>query len=216
MDYYEEKVRKFLEPYLAIFREIIVDAWNEYHKSCDESIGKKLQPLGRAIIMNNLVVANAKIAFDGKPNIQINPNGHGTIITILSSEEENFKIFLRFKKLGKKYQTYNHVSARNEKFTTQLSFFSSLPETINLMNLNAGYKFDETWNSIEVWITCPNGRTTIAWKFQVGEEEQYGSLAEETIEIPPISPELDGKRVEPTIKEIPAEKKRIQTRLTND
>jgi hypothetical protein len=188
---YEARVRKFLEPYLAVLNRIIVDAWNEYNNGSYDELTSKLLPLGRAIMMNNIVIANAKAAFLGDPNVTIMTNGNGVILTILSKEEK-FQIDLRFKKLDRQYQTHNAVSARNTRFNDQMSLWEDpLPETISLVNINAGWRINETWSSIEVWITCPNGEKSIAWKFKLSDDGQEKAMTEpETLPVAPSSTQI--------------------------
>jgi hypothetical protein len=204
MDYLE-KIKVFLKPYLDILNSVVIDAWNTYQTDCD-TIVYRLQSLGRSIIMNNLCIDNAKKAFTDYENIDVITNGHGLIINIRSNDED-FHVTLRFKKLDKKYRTFNAKTSRNQKFTNQLPLWKSdIPKPVKLVNINIGYKIDELWTAIEVWVTCPDGAKTYAWKFRISENEEQPRVINKMPEN--ISPIVQGKKlVEPIKTQIYEEKK---------
>lgn len=204
---YEEKTKALLQPYLEKLHYVVIEAWNTYNKDFAEN-AFKLFPLGRAIIMNNLVIGNMTKVFDGYNNIDIKKNGHGAIL-IIRSNEENFRLNIRFKKLDQKYRTLNAKTARNNRFVNQEPYLGEelLPQPLNLVNLNTGYRIDETWNAIEIWITCPNGATTIAWKFKISNEEIVQQVQEIRVVAPTATPIQTKKRTEATHSEFTEEQK---------
>lgn len=193
-----ELVKKHLSPYLSILHKSIIMAWEEYHKDFSKII-HKTSALAPSVIMNGLVVNFAKKYFDGYNNVEIKKNSHSAIFIIRSSTD-NFRIDLRFKKLDKYYRTHNARSARNTNFVNQVhepylgEVFQPIPQT--KININAGFQIGETWDKIEIYITCPNGARSIAWKFGINDND---SLPVENVsrENVSVEPRTDKKRIEP-------------------
>jgi hypothetical protein len=203
-----ELVREFLSPFMSILRKVIMEAWEEYQTTFAKNV-HKLTPLAPSVIMSGLVVNLAKKYFDGYNTIEIKKNSHSAIF-IFRSPIENFRVELRFKKLDQYYRTRNAKSARNSNFVNQVhepylgEAFQPVPQ--KYININFGFKIAEAWDKIEIWVTCPNGNTSFAWKFKVDETEStLKTIENKAMEPQPIEVT---KRIEPV--EIPEKQKKTK------
>jgi hypothetical protein len=167
---YEQKVKQFLQPYMDLLRTVVLEAWEIYHNKYAEN-AYLIFNFGNSVIMNNLVIKGIEKYFEPLNNCEIRKSGNGATLIIRSSTE-NFRVDIRFKKVGKDYKTKNARTARNDKFVNQEPYLGEifLPEHVVQVNINTGYKINEEWNTIEIWIICPNGYTSIAWKFKISDE----------------------------------------------
>ncbi len=185
---YEQKVKDFLQSYMDLLRTVVLEAWDIFHEKYAVN-AYLISNFGNSVIMNNLVVKGIEKHFEPLNNCEVKKSGNGATLIIRSSTE-NFRVDIRFKKIGKDYKTKNARTTRNDKFENQEPYLGEvfLPEPVVQVNLNNGYKINEEWNTIEIWIICPNGYTSIAWKFKISEE----------IPAPKVVPitELDNQQIE--------------------
>ncbi|MGA9406430.1 MAG: hypothetical protein WBW71_04780 [Bacteroidota bacterium] len=196
-------------PYLEIIESIIRDSFDETQAALDANkISHKVSTYAHAVLVNSIIVANARVAFDGDKNVSIAVNGHGATFLFRNLPDTNEDFDIRFKKCNEKFQTYNSRTARNSRFMGQGSLFDGMPEApVNFhVNLNAVYKRDVAGTKIETWITYPVGTRSIAWKIQLfnGQNDQTLDATEPTSPPPATKPIV--KRVIPIEQNAPEQK----------
>jgi len=87
-------------------------------------------------------------------------------------------------------------------FVQQL-VFEFMSETRDAINLIIGYRIHTTWakETMDVWITCPNGKKSIAWKYLLSAGTQPQMLESPDTTTPPPA-----TRPTQTVISVPKEK----------
>lgn len=169
-----------IELYKVKIRTCITRGVEHYQdKLADESAF--ISPLTKASYIRDFILDNVKKEFFGDPLIDIK-NKRGMITLVFKTEPY---IVLKFKKFDK----YNRVSPtrtmQSFSFANQINLF---PEYGTTVNLNAGYKWNETGTEIDCLIGLPNNERRHAWTVIIPDRGEAKELLNDQTLIEPIKP----------------------------
>jgi hypothetical protein len=194
----ENEVKKLLGQDAESINKVILQAWEDYQKDFAPS-AFKLRPLGQSIIMHNLMVYYGEKVFGGREDVEVRPNYSSALFAFKRSGDTPIEIIVRFKKMKRaRLLTTNANTPRNQKYEEQLVLFPEIMEKVSyVINLNAGYVPDQTWNDVQCFITFPNGRNSILWtiSLQGSSKKEVAKAADETKKVVPAA-EVQARPIE--------------------
>lgn len=153
-----EKHIRVIYPHLSTIRELIVLSIADYNRECND-IRHKTSRRSRASLIHDNMVHRAKQLFD---NIDgVTPDViRGLFVLFFGSD-----VCLRFKKLDKKKLSCNILTQQTLSYMNQMEI-PDIPQTAKMI---AGYQFDDLETDFSVYITYPNGSSSMPWSLLLEE-----------------------------------------------
>lgn len=178
----KEEAKDLLKGHYGNLQKAISLSWEEYKEKYQED-EYKFEIRTRAGIIRDLIVDKIRQYFTNIPNTRIIEKS-GLFILVI-----NEILFLRFKKLKDDYTTSNISTSQSNAFAEQEELF---PQYSDFTHLNVGYTVDRMWESIGMFISCPNG-TTIKWILKLDNNAEYNDEITILTDEPDL--EIDNKRI---------------------
>lgn len=147
-----EKHLKVIHPHLSIIRKLFDLALTDYNIECS-NIRHKTSRRSRASIIHDNVVHRAKELFDDVSGVTFKVI-RGLFVVFFGGD-----VCLRFKKLDKKRISRNILTQQTVSYMSQMEI-PDIPQTAKMV---AGYQFNDLETDFAVYITYPNGSSSVPW-----------------------------------------------------